>query len=75
MPFWEFNAVSNRTTGIQSHKAININLILGNSAWLNTGEVYQKAHSALMKLSLSDLQTIRTVVCTTPEAVNALLGE
>ena len=60
-------------TDVSSHKAINANLILGDSAWLKTGDVYQKAHLALMKLSLSDLQTIRTVVCTTPEAVNNLI--
>jgi hypothetical protein len=61
-------------TQSQSSKKINVHLLLGDSAWLKTGEVYKKAESALMKLSLSDLQTIRTVIKTTPEDVNKVLG-
>ena len=60
---------------VQSRKAINAHLVLGNSQWLLTGEVYKRAHAALMKLSLVDLQTIQTVVRTTPEAVNQLLDK
>ena len=60
---------------VQSHKAINAHLILGDSHWLKTGDVYKRAHKALMRLPLVDLQTIQTVVRTTPEAVNERLGK
>jgi hypothetical protein len=53
-----------------SHKNIHAHLILSDTAWSESGEMYKKAFESLIKLSLVELRTLSTVLTATPQEVN-----